>query len=343
MTTMVDIARRARVTLSTVSYTLSGKRPVSAEARARVLQAMEDLNYQPHALGRALRSKRTNTIGILYPASTSDSGLSSLQLEFIEGASMVATERNYGLYLWSGFDQDQEVLNMMQQGFIEGLILMEIRVRDPRIEMIKKRHYPFVMIGHGLENSPENEGTSFVDLDFPAALRAGVEHLAALEHREIAFLNISTAMKRGTAYAASATQSFQQTVARLGLDGQTYPCPPDAQSGYEFVRRLLEEKPSLTGIVTINSWVVGSIIRAVQERGLHLPDDFSLVAMLPSYLAEIIHPTITSIDFPYKEIGRTAAEMLIRQLDEPHVIPTQTLLQVPLTIRQSTGPYKERI
>ena len=256
---------------------------------------------------------------------------------------MVATERNYGLYLWSGFDQDQEVLNMMQQGFIEGLILMEIRVRDPRIEMIKKRHYPFVMIGHGLENSPENEGTSFVDLDFPAALRAGVEHLAALEHREIAFLNISTAMKRGTAYAVSATQSFQQTVARLGLDGQTYPCPPDAQSGYEFVRRLLEEKPSLTGIVTINSWVVGSIIRAVQERGLRLPDDFSLVAMLPSYLAEMIHPTITSIDFPYKEIGRTAAEMLIRQLDEPHVIPTQTLLQVPLTIRQSTGPYKERI
>ncbi len=340
MTTMVDIARRAGVTLSTVSYTLSGKRPVSADAKARVLQAMEELNYQPHALGRALRSKRTHTIGILYPSPSM--GLSSLQLEFIEGASTVATQCNYGLYIWSGLDQDQEVLNMMQQGFVEGLILMEIRVRDPRIEMVKKRHYPFVMIGHGLEDAPENEDTSFVDLDFVAALRTSVEHLATLGHREIAFLNISTAMSRGAAYAVTAAQSFQRTVARLGLQGQMYPCPPDPQSGYELICKLLDEKPALTAIVTINSWVVGSIIRAIQERGLRIPDDFSLISMLPSYLAEMMHPTVTSIDFPYQEIGRTAAELLIRQIDEPHMLPTQTLLQVPLTIRQSTGPYKER-
>ncbi|MGA7411280.1 MAG: substrate-binding domain-containing protein, partial [Bryobacteraceae bacterium] len=62
----------------------------------------------------------------------------------------------------------------------------------------------------------------------------------------------------------------------------------------------------------------------------------------PSHLAEMMHPSLTSIDFPYKEIGRVAAELLIRQLDEPHALPTQTLLQVPLSIRQSTGPYKPR-
>jgi DNA-binding LacI/PurR family transcriptional regulator len=56
----------------------------------------------------------------------------------------------------------------------------------------------------------------------------------------------------------------------------------------------------------------------------------------------MMHPAMTSIDFPYKEIGRTAAKMLIRRLDEPNVFPTQTLLQVPLSIRQSTGPYKPR-
>ena len=129
--TIVDVAKRAGVTVSTVSYTLSGKRPVSEQARSRVLQAIEELHYQPHALGQALRSKRTHTIGILYPAA--GAGLSSLQLEFIEGASTVTTERNYGLYLWSGQDQDQDVLHMIKRGFIEGVILMEIRVNDPRI------------------------------------------------------------------------------------------------------------------------------------------------------------------------------------------------------------------
>jgi DNA-binding LacI/PurR family transcriptional regulator len=338
--TIVDVAKRAGVTVSTVSYTLSGKRPVSEHARARVLQAIEELHYQPHALGQALRSKRTHTIGILYPAA--GPGLSALQLEFIEGASTVTTARNYGLYLWSGQDQDQGVLQMIKRGFIEGAILMEIRMKDPRVAIMKERNYPFVMIGHGHDNSPENEGTSFVDLDFPAALRTSVEHLAGLGHQDIAFLNISTSMNRGSSYAISSTQSFEQSIARFGLRGQTYPCPPDPQKGYELVRSILEERPALTGIITINSWVVGSIVRAVQERGLRIPEDFSVVTMLPSHLAEMIHPAMTSIDFPYQDLGRRAAEMLIRQLDEPHTLPTQTLLQVPLTLRKSSGPYKPR-
>ncbi len=338
--TIVDVAKRAGVTVSTVSYTLSGKRPVSEQARARVLQAIEELQYEPHALGQALRSKRTHTIGFLYPAL--GTGLSALQLEFIEGASMVTTERNYGLYLWSGQDQDQGTLHMIKRGFIEGVILMEVRLKDPRIAFMKERNYPFVMIGHDPNHSPENDGISFVDLDFAAALRSSVEHLAALGHQELAFLNISTAMNRGTTYSASATQSFEQSIARLGLQGQTYPCPPDPQKGYELVRRLLEERPTLTGLITINSWAVGSILRAVQERGLRIPEDISVVTMLPSHLADMMHPAMTAIDFPYREIGRTAAEMLIRRLDDPQVLPTQTLLQVPLSIRQSTGPYKPR-
>jgi DNA-binding LacI/PurR family transcriptional regulator len=231
---------------------------------------------------------------------------------------------------------------MMQRGFIEGVIVMEIRAKDPRIAFMKERNYPFVMIGHGLDNSLENEGTSFVDIDMAAALRTGVEHLAGLGHQDIAYLNISTSMNRGSSYAIRTTQSFEQSIARLGLHGQTYPCPPDPQKGYELVRSILEKRPALTGIITINSWVVGSIVRAVQERGLRIPDDFSIVTMLPSHLAEMMHPAMTSIDFPYQEMGRIAAEMLIRRLDEPDTLSTQTLLQVPLTIRQSTGPYKPR-
>ena len=338
--TIVDVAKRAGVTVSTVSYTLSGKRSVSEHARARVLQAIEELNYQPHALGQALRSKRTHTIGILYPAA--GPGLSSLQLEFIEGASIVTTERNYGLFLWSSQDQDQGVLQMIKRGFIEGVILMEIRMKDPRVAIMKERRYPFVMIGHGHDNSPENDGTSFVDLDFPAAIRTSVDHLANLGHQDIAFLNIGPAMKQGAAYSVRATQSFEQSITQFGLQGQTYPCPPDPQKGYELVRSILEQRPHLTGIITINSWVVGSILRAVQERGLRIPEDFSVVTMLPSHLAEMVHPAMTSIDFPYQEMGRIAAEMLIRKLDDPHALPIQTLLQVPLTIRHSTGPYKPR-
>jgi DNA-binding LacI/PurR family transcriptional regulator len=79
--TMADVARRAGVALSTVSHTLSGKRPISAEVRQRVLQAIEELGYQPHALVRALATKQTRTIALLYPALTSE--MTEPHLEFV--------------------------------------------------------------------------------------------------------------------------------------------------------------------------------------------------------------------------------------------------------------------
>lgn len=331
MTTMVDIAKRAGVALSTVSHTLSGKRPVSTEVKERVLKAMEDLNYQPHALGRALRNKRTRTIGMLYPSSAS--GLSFSQLEFVSGAAEIATECGYALYLWSAPNKDQEILRMVQQGLIDGLILLEIRLQDPRIAMLKAHNYPFVMIGH----AQENEDISFVDLDFEYALHTSVEYLAEQGHTDIAFINTNRALERGNGYAHRAQHGFEQIVTERRLHGINTSCLPDAQSGYEFVRTLLTDNPTLSAIVTLNTWIIGSIIRAIYDRGLRIPDDFSLVGIMPPQLAEMMVPSVTAIDFPYAEMGRTAAELLIRQLDEENAPITQTMLQPPLTIRHSTG------
>jgi len=336
MTTMVDIAKRAGVALSTVSHTLSGNRPVSAEVKERVLKAMEELNYQPHALGRALRNKRTRTIGMLYPSSAS--GLSFSQLDFVSGAAEIATERGYALYLWSAPNKDQEILRMAQQGLIDGLILLEIKLQDSRITMLKEHNYPFVMIGH----AEENEDISFVDLDFEYALRTSVEYLADQGHTNIAFINTNKALERGNGYAHRARWGFEQVVAELGLHGLHCACLPDAQSGYEFVSTLLADNPTISGIITLNTWIIGSIIRTINDRGLRIPDDYSLLGIMPPQVAEMMVPSVTAIDFPYAQMGRMAAEMLIRQLDEENAPITQTMLRPSLTIRQSTGLHLDR-
>ncbi|MBO0791944.1 MAG: LacI family DNA-binding transcriptional regulator [Ktedonobacteraceae bacterium] len=335
MPTMADIAKRAGVALSTVSHTLSGKRPVSAQVRQRVLQAIAELEYEPHAVARALATKRTRTIALLYPALSSS--LPEPHFEFVSGVLEAASLRKYGLLLWTTPNDDQEVLNMIQQGFIDGLVLMEVRLDDPRVTMLKKRKYPFTMIGH----CQENTGINFVDLDFDYALHACVEYLAGLGHKHIAFINHSPRLfEIGMGYALRSEEAFHHALAQWGLQGLTCPCESHTQAGYDAVNDLLTREPSLTAIVTSNAWVSGGVIRAIHDRGLKIPQDISIVGVLSPRVAEMTVPTLTTIDFPFNKMGYMGADMLIRQL-EGETVSTQVLLKPPLTIRQSSGPARD--
>jgi DNA-binding LacI/PurR family transcriptional regulator len=337
MATMADIAKRAGVALSTVSHTLSGKRPVSTEVRQRVLQAIADLEYEPHALARALATKRSRTVALLYPALSSN--LPEPHAEFISGVLQVTSQRKYGLLLWTTPDEEQEVLSMTQRGFIDGLILMETRLEDPRVALLQKHHYPFTMIGR----CKENAGISFVDLDFDYALHTCVEYLAGLGHKHIAFLNhASYLFERGTGYVVRAEEAFQHAIAQWELEGIASPCESDTQAGYEAVNSLLARDPFITAIITSNAWISGGITRAIHDKNLHIPEDISLVGIIPPRVAEMTNPTLTAIDFPFYEMGRMGADMLIRQL-EGEEVATQLLLKPPLTIRQSSGLCMRKI
>lgn len=332
MTTMVDIAKRAGVALSTVSHTLSGKRPVSAEVKEKVLQAMNDLNYYPNALGRALRNKSTRTIALLYPSAFSN--IPESHFEFVTGIVEVTSERKYGLLLWTNTDDDQEVFTMAQQGFIDGLVLMEIRLEDSRVKILKDRNYPFTMIGH----SKENDGINFVDLDFDYAIHTCVAHLAQHGHKHIAFVNHSTAhLKTGVGYVVRSEKAFRHAVEQWGLDGRSFSCEPGLDSSSATVKAILAKHPEMTAIVTGNVLVSSAITRATYDSGLRIPQDISIVAIVSSRIAEMTVPTLTAIDFPFREMGHMGVEMLIKQL-EGEQVSSQVLLRPPLTIRQSSGP-----
>ena len=169
MATMEDVAKRAGVALSTVSYALSGKRPVSDETKQRILKAIDELGYHPNILARGLASKHTRVIALLFPALVQ--GLSEVQLEFVTNAADVASQQGYALLLWTAPGEDQEILRLTHEGLIEGLVLMEIKLHDPRVETLLELGYPFTMIGH----CQDNHDISFVDFDFDQAVRLAVE------------------------------------------------------------------------------------------------------------------------------------------------------------------------
>ena len=338
--TMSDIAKKAGVALSTVSYVLSGKRPISEEAKQKVYQAMKELGYQPNSLARALATKRTRIIALFYPSWRSGIGPQS---EFINSIAETASDNGYALLLWTRpVSEEQPVVNMTHQGFIDGAILMEVALHDPRVEMLKKQRLPFTMIGR-CEDS-ENDNISYVDIDFDYAVEASIQYLVEAGHSHIALINQSEALlKRGTGYVVRSRDAFLREVQRCGLHGIDICAEANEQAGYETTMALLEQDPLISAFILMTPWTSGGIIRALSDKGLSIPEDVSLVAIFSPHLAEMTTPALTSIDFPFYEMGQLGAQMLINQLEGKATTPSRLLLRPPLTVRASSGPYRKSL
>ncbi|MFC2037157.1 LacI family DNA-binding transcriptional regulator [Chloroflexota bacterium] len=336
MATMADVAKQAGVALSTVSYALSGTRPVSDETKERVFKAIDELGYRPNIMARSLAAKRTRIIALLFPTLE---GLSRTQLEFVSSAVNIASQRGYALLLWPSASKDEEVVHLAQEGLVEGLVLMQVRREDARVAMLRELGYPFTLIGH----CQDNEEISYVDYDFEQALRLSVGHLADLGHRHMAFLNYRPiGLNNGFGPELRSERGFWAEVEARGVVGTARACEPTPQQAYEMVRELLAERPSLTSLIVVDEPAYLGVFRALNEEGLAVPRDFSLVAITSTRIAEGMSPPLTGPDIPTGEMGRIGTELLMDQLEGKLQEPSQLLLPAVLRLRESTLPCRDR-
>jgi DNA-binding LacI/PurR family transcriptional regulator len=331
MTTIADIAKRAGVSLSTVSYVLSGKRSISPETQARVRAAIDELNYHPHAPGRALASRRTRQIAVLYPTVTN--GLSEFQLEFFTAAAEAAAGSGYAFQLSTAPVTERALLDLVRSGAIDGLILMEVRLRDWRVDLLRQHGFPFTLIGH----CTENDGIDFVDLDFAAAAETAVEHLAQLGHHQIALI-LGSKEQQVTEYgpAVRSLAGFEQAMARRGLAGTVMHDGPTFEAGHDLALALAAQ-PELTAAIVVSPGGLAGIVAGTYDCERRIPEDLSLVAMVPQKFARLFTPALTTIDFPAAQMGRLGAEMLIRRLEGGADHAAQVLLRGELIAGRSVA------
>jgi DNA-binding LacI/PurR family transcriptional regulator len=334
---MLDVAKRANVALSTVSYALNGTRPVSDETRQRIFKAMEELGYRPHALARGLASKRSRIIALLFPAP--ERGLGITELDFVTNAADTARENGYNLVLWPSEMHDPEELRLFaKQGLVDGVIVMEVRLNDERINLLRDIGFPFSMIGRCADTT----GIGYVDIDFERTMQEAVNYLAGLGHKHIAFLNQSqSAFDTGYGPVVRTEAEFAKATQTAGLEGISRFCRPSPQAGYEVCGELLAECPGLTALITMNERAVPGVMQAIADRGWRIPDDFSLVVIVSSArVAEMMTPPLTTSDTPAAELGRLGVELLIQQLEAEEREALQELVPCRLIIRGSTGPCR---
>jgi len=328
--TIDDVARAAGVSTSTVSYVLSGKRPISAPTRLRVEQSIRDLAYRPHAGARALASSRTNVIGLMAPLRV-DVNVSVI-MQFVTGVVTTARTFDHDVLLLTQ-DDATGVERVADGSMVDALIMMDIEADDPRVPVLVGLRQPAVLIGLPHDSA----GLSCVDLDFDEAGRVAVRHLAQLGHRRIALIGSPRAvLERHTSYADRMLRGFTAQSAELGLVTVAVSCESSHTGAIAAVDQVLERMPDVTALVVHNEVALPAVIATLRERGRRVPDDISLVAVCPEDIALGQPLPLTSVDIPAHVIGRVAVEMAMARVEGEQPAETR-LLRAVLTDRQSTA------
>lgn len=337
MPTMSDVARKAQVSLSTVSYALNGTRPISEETRQRVTRAMEELGYRPHPLARGLASKHSRILAILFPVI--ERGIGITEFDFITNAAHAASKNGYHLVIWTAETNDSaELRELTQQGLVDGVILMEVHVRDARVNLLRESGFPFTMIGRC-----DDDMDGYVDIDFDKTMEQAIQYLANLGHTNIAFVNQSQAtFDAGYGPVVRTSKAFDELMALSSLKGVQRFCQPNPNAGYEICNHLLNEHPDVTAIVAMNDRALPGIMHAVTARGLKIPQDVSLIALVSSVrMAEMMVPKLTTLEPPSAELGQLATELLIKHLEGNGTKDPRILIPCHLILGESTGPCKK--
>ncbi|MDP9792046.1 DNA-binding LacI/PurR family transcriptional regulator [Catenuloplanes nepalensis] len=329
MVTITDVARHAGVAVSTVSYVLSGKRAISAVTQERVLASIRTLGYHPHAGARALASRRSNVIALVLPLRT---GMHlPVLMQFATAVVTTARQYDHDVLLVTADEGAQGLRRIAASAMVDGIVLMDVEMRDPRVPLLHELERPSVLIGFPADAG----GLTCVDLDFYRAGAACVEHLVALGHRSLALLGAPAVVyERDTGFARRTRSGFLETARRHGATATAQPCEESYPAVRDGLARLLAERPDLTGVVVHNEAAVAHVLAALPTLGRHVPRDMSVVAICPDELAERSDPALSSVLIPAEEVGRQAVSLLISKVEgEP--VPDATLLDPRLTARAS--------
>lgn len=329
-----EIARRSGVSRSTVSYALSGKRAVAAGTRRRIQEVIDELDYRPNAAARALKEGRTRTLGLVVPAA--GGRLTFMQLDFVGSVMEAAARADLDVLLSpSGGDHDRSFERIVSGRRVDGVIVMEIRLDDPRPARLQRVGMPFVTIGR----TARPAGMCWVDLDYAALIGRCVDHLADLGHRHIALINRSAELvSSGYGPAQRAREGFAEAAACRGVVGSEFCCADQPLAGDACVEEILRTHPEVTAIATINEAALPGVERALARAGLEIPGRFSITGVAARHWAEQFHPQLTAADVPAVEMGAIAVRFLIERIAEPGSPPKQELLTPPISLRYSTGP-----
>ena len=340
MVTMRDVAERAGVSIATVSFLLNDTKPVRATTRAKIEQAMAELGYRRNVVARALASKRTHIVAMAYPALDHKFGFSAA--EFFTSAANAAREQDYHLVLWPVGNDGTELTELVGQGLVDGVVLMEVQLDDPRVTVLQKTGTPFALIGR----TSSLEGLAHVDIDFDKTVEDAVDYLYGLGHRRLVLVsgNLDDPLFSTYGPYVRSEAAYRRVAAQYGVDTVVLQCSGSTMAGQEAMARLVDEYPETTAVLIVNEFAALGAVAGLDRLGLRVPADISVLPLLMApEMAALTNPQLTIMRTPGPELGQLGTEALIRQLEEADPLPPQLVPAKLYPGATVAGPREQQI
>lgn len=334
---MKEVARRAKVSIGTVSNVITGSAGVSARLRRKVQKAIRELDYHPNAVARSLKVRQTKIFGMVVSDITNP-----FFPQIVRGAEDAARERDYVLVIFNTDDQlarERDILSVLRARRVDGILL----VVGPdtgdvsHILQTQSAGTPIVC----LDRIPAGVEADSVSVDNVRGARAAVEHLIAMGHRRIGIITGARTLQT----ARDRLEGYKEALQRAGIaidadfirEGDFR-----MESGRQLGLELLSRQRPPTALFTANAMMGIGVLRALDEQGLRCPDDLALVTFDDLPVSEVFRPRLTAVAQPAYDIGYTAAQLLIQRLEGTLADdrPVHVTLKTELKIRESSLPVR---
>lgn len=332
MANIRQVAKRAGVSVATVSRVINHSEAVSPKTREKVLGVMEEMNYTPNGIARSLAFNRTSTIALLIP-----NILNPLYPQVAKGVEDVAHQKGYNVLLCNT-EEDREkekaYIEMLLEKRVDGLILISSLLEEKDIDKIKKQNTNLVMIGSGTENIDAN----IVFTDYLMGAYQATNHLIDIGYKKIA--HITGPLKRAESkeklegYKKALKEADHEILQSYIIEGDN-----EIEGGYLAAKKLLQLDDSPQAIFVANDLMAIGAIDAIKTSGYKIPEDIAIVGFDNIRMASLVEPKLTTISQPVYKMGSIASRLLFDNIENngEEDFKQKIFLQPKLKVRKSCG------
>lgn len=324
-----DVAKRAQVSIATVSRVLNNADTVKNTTKARVLRVVRDLKYYPNIHARTLAGGRSRTLGMI---------VSNLEnpffLDIFRALESQAHRHGYEVLVSNTDYKAKQLVNsahLMIGRRVAGLAVIVSEMEPSLMQELVESNLPVVFYDVGIPA----HNISSIKVNYQKGIQRTVEYLYSLGHRRMTFVGHHT----GLSPLLDRKLSFMETMKRFGRNVQfsTVADRDGPSGGEQATRSLLASGFRPTAMICVNDFMALGVLKALREHGLQVPGDISVTGYDNISLSEFACPALTTVNIPREKIGNLSFEALIRHQEDGAVLGSEFIIDPELVIRDSTG------
>ncbi|HVI42836.1 MAG TPA: LacI family DNA-binding transcriptional regulator [Anaerovoracaceae bacterium] len=334
-----EVAKKAGVSISTVSNVMNEKKPVSPELKARVNEVIEELQYEVNPVGRGLKSNKTNQVGVIVPSFN--------QVYFpavLQGIHEAGIKYGYNILVFEtngSVELEKQQVRFLQHSWTDGIILASCTngenisdrkyIRSLLDSGNRKKRIPVVSLENVLD-----PGIDAVVIDNRRAAQTAVNHLISLGHRNIAHIAAPLRFQIGSLRL----EGFKETMHQSGLavdddligEGDYSPI-----SGYNSMKEILKKGKPFTAVFAGNDQMGIGSLRALLDAGYRVPEEVAVIGIDNNFPSTLTTPSLSSVNLPKYDLGYQAMHLLNERMKEPDRPRCVITLESELVVRRSTS------